>query len=356
MTHANAMPIQKGQTNRKPRRNTMAPQHTKPQSLTRRRCLAAGAAGALAIGLPARLAAAATSVRQGYQTNIWGMPTYYLLKSGYLEKHGIAVEEFAVPSGNLTMQQMVARQVDLGTYAAQSFIIGNAKGGLIAIALIEHVGKTARITTRKDLNITKVEELRGRRIANQTGSSVGNVFVDSIMPQHGLKKGDYVEVRMDVNNMVAALAAKTVDAMVNVEPYNVIAVADGIGSDLVDFSGVDSMPVFMAATPDFVQSKPDAVVAYLKAWLDVANDFKAAPQKVADVIYKFYADKGYNMSLDTFTRALSRVEVNPGFPRDFQPYMQQQAEILLADKKVSAIPDWKTALRPDFIDRARGAS
>ena len=77
----------------------MAPQHTKPQSLTRRRCLAAGAAGVVAIGLPARLAAAATSVRQGYQTNIWGMPTYYLLKSGYLEKHGIAVEEFRRPGG-----------------------------------------------------------------------------------------------------------------------------------------------------------------------------------------------------------------------------------------------------------------
>jgi NitT/TauT family transport system substrate-binding protein len=220
-------------------------------------------------------------------------PRITCLKSGYLEKHAIAAEEFAVPSGNLTMQQMVARQVDLGTYAGQSFIIGNAKGGLVAIALIEHVGKTARITTRKDLNITKVEELRGRRIANQTGSSVGNVFVDTIMPQHGLNKGDYVEVRMDVNNMVAALAAKTVDAMVNVEPYNVIAVADGIGSDLLDFSGVDPMPVFMAATPDFVQSKPDTVIAYLKAWLDVAGDFKNAPQKVADVIYKFYADKGY---------------------------------------------------------------
>ncbi len=79
-------------------------------------------------------AAAAETIRQGYQTNIWGMPTYYLMKSGYLEKHGLAFEEFAVPSGNLTMQQMVARQVDLGTYAGQSFIIGNAKGGLIAIA------------------------------------------------------------------------------------------------------------------------------------------------------------------------------------------------------------------------------
>src|SRR6516164_9164349 len=265
----------------------------RPLMLTRRQ-LTAGAAGALALGLRPRSAPAATAtIRQGYQTNIWGMPTYYLLKSGYLDKHGIAVEEFAVPSGNLTMQQMVARQVDLGTYAGQSFIIGNAKGGLIAIALIEHVGKTARVTARKDLNITKVEELRGRRIANQTGSSVGNVFVDTIMPQHGLHKGDYVEVRMDVNNMVATLAAKTVDAMVNVEPYNVIAVADGIGSDLLDFSGVDSMPVFMAATPDFVQAKPDVIIAYLKAWLDVSNDFRNSPQKVADVIYQFYADKGY---------------------------------------------------------------
>jgi ABC-type nitrate/sulfonate/bicarbonate transport system substrate-binding protein len=330
---------------------------TTPSTLTRRHYLAVSGAGVLALGLGAtRGVAAPETIRQGYQTNIWGMPTYYLMKSGYLEKHNLAVEEFAVPSGNLTMQQMVARQVDLGTYAGQSFIIGSAKGGLIAIALIEHVGKTARITTRKDLNITKVEELRGLKIANQTGSSVGNVFVDTIMPQHGLKKGDYQEVRMDVNNMVAALAAKTVDAMVNVEPYNVIAVADGIGSDLIDFSSVDPMPVFMAATPEFVQQRPDTVIAYLKAWLDVAQDFKNNPKKVADVIYGFYADKGYKIPLDVFATALSRVEVSPGFPGDLKPYMQEQAEILLRDKKIDAIPDWTKALRPDLMERARSGA
>jgi ABC-type nitrate/sulfonate/bicarbonate transport system substrate-binding protein len=311
----------------------------------------------LALGLGStRGVAAPETIKQGYQTNIWGMPTYYLMKSGYLEKHNLAAEEFAVPSGNLTMQQMVARQVDLGTYAGQSFIIGSAKGGLIAIALIEHVGKTARVTTRKDLNITKVEELRGLKIANQTGSSVGNVFVDTIMPQHGLKKGDYQEVRMDVNNMVAALAAKTVDAMVNVEPYNVIAVADGIGNDLIDFSGVDRMPVFMAATPEFIEQKPDTAVAYLKAWLDVAHDFKENPKKVADVIFGFYKDKGYTMSIDTFATALSRVEVNPGFPADLNPYMQEQAQILLQDKKIGAIPDWSKALRTDFMAKAKAGA
>ncbi|MFZ0606455.1 MAG: ABC transporter substrate-binding protein [Xanthobacteraceae bacterium] len=329
---------------------------TQSIKLSRRQYLTAAGAGALALGLgPARQAAAAVTIRQGYQTNIWGMPTYYLMKSGYLEKHGLSVEDFAVPSGNITMQQMVARQVDLGTYAGPSFIIGNVKGGLIAIAMIEHVGKTARIVARKDLNITKIEDLRGKRIANQTGSSVGNDLVDIVLPHYGLNKGDYTEVRMDVNNMVAALAAKTVDAMANVEPYNVIAVADGIGTDLGDFSAFDPMPVFMAATPDFIEKNPDAVVAYLKAWLDAAKDFKTSPQKVNDVIYKFYADKGYKMSHDTFATALSRVEVNPSFP-DLKSYMQQQAEILIKSKIINTVPDWSKALRPDFMEKAKAGA
>ena len=327
------------------------PQH----GLTRRHYLAASGAAALSAGL-ARPAWALETVRQGYQTNIWGMPTYYLMRSGLLEKHGVKFEEFAVPSGNLTMQQMVARQVDVGTYAGQSLILGNAKGGLSAIALIEYVGKTGRVVARKDLGITKLEQLKGMKIANQVGSSIASVFTDTIGPQHGLKKGDYQEVRMDVNNMIAALAAKTVDAMVNVEPYNVIAVADGIGVDLIDFSSVDRMPVFMAATPDFIEKSPETVVAYLRAWLDVARDFKENPKKVADVIYSFYTDKGYKMSIDSFKKALSRVEVDPGFPSDLKPYMQEQAEILLREKKINAIPDWSKALRPDFMEKARAAT
>ena len=326
------------------------------KTITRRHYLAASGASLLAVSLGftrRSVAQTAAVIRQGYQTNVWGMPTYYLLRSGLLEKHGIKFEEFAVPSGNLTMQQMVARQVDVGTYAGQSFTIGNAKGGLVAIALIEYVGKTARVTARKDLGITKLEELRGKKIANQVGSSVATVFTDTIGPQHGLKKGDYQEVRMDVNNMVAALAAKTVDAMVNVEPYNIIAEADGLATTVMDYWNVDKMPVFMAATPEFVTRSGDAIVAYLKAWLDVSHDFTENPNKVADAIYGFYSSKGYSMSEDTFRKALATIDVDPGFPSDLGPYMQHHAEVLLKERKIAAIPDWSKALRPEFIERAR---
>src|SRR5436190_18530397 len=322
------------------------------KTIARRQALAAGA-GMLATGLgSARPAFALETIRQGFQTNIWGMPTYYLLRSGLLEKRGISFEEFAVPSGNLTMQQMVARQVDLGTYAGQSFIIGHDKGGLVAIAEIEQVGKTAQVVTRKDLNISKVEQLKGLKVANQTGSSVGNIFVDIIAPKAGLKKGDFQEIRMDVNNMVAAMAAKTVDAMVNVEPYCEIAVAEGIGVSIMDYSSVDKMPVFMAATPDFVQKNPDTVIAYLKAWQEVARDFKDNPAKVSDVIHSYFTSKGFTMSRDTLAKALARVEVSPGFPSNLEPDLQRDAEVLLREKKIERIPDWKKALRPDFWAKA----
>jgi NitT/TauT family transport system substrate-binding protein len=326
---------------------------TSNKGITRRHYLAASGAGVLAAGLGMRPARAAlVTVRQGYQTNMWGMPTYYLMRSGLLEKHGVKFEEFAVPSGNLTMQQQVARQVDFGTYAGPSLCIGYDKGGLVAIAFIENVGKTARVMARKDLGITKVEQLKGLKVANQTGSSTGNIFVDQIATSAGLHKGDYQEIRMNVNDMVAAMAAKTVDAMVNVEPYNAIAEADGLANTLVDYYNFDKLPVFMAATPEFVEKSPQTVVAYLKAWLEVEKDFKNNPKKVADVIYSFYTSKGYKMAHDTFAKALARVEVQPGWPNDITPYMQTQAEILLKEKKIKTIPDWSKALRTDFLKQA----
>lgn len=329
----------------------------KRDGLTRRHVLAATGATALTAGFGGIAAAqATTTIRQGYQTNIWGMPTYYLMKSGYLEKRGLKTEDFAVPSGNLTMQQMVARQVDMGTYAGPSLLIGHDKGGLVAIAQIETVGATGALVVRKDLGITKVADLKGKKIANQTGSSIGNIFVDQVLPANGLKKGDFQEVRMNVDNMIAAMTAKTVDAMVNIEPYNAITEAEGIGTIVVNLEKYDNVPVFMAATPDFVDKHPDAVVAYLKAWLDVKRDFKENPKKVSDVIYSFFTSKGYTMKPETFATAMGRVTVDPGFPKDLVPYMTKHAEVLLQEKKISAMPDFKKVLRTDFMDKAQSGS
>ena len=44
--------------------------------------------------------------------------------------------------------------------------------------------------------------------------------------------------------------------------------------------------------------------------------------------------------------------MSPGFPADLQAYLQKEAEILLREKKINAMPDWKKALRPDLWAKA----
>ena len=73
---------------------------------------------------------------------------------------------------------------------------------------------------------------------------------------------------------------------------------------------------------------------------------------MADVIYSFFTSKGYTISPETFAQALARVEVDPGFPADLTPGLQRDAEVLLREKKISAIPDWRKALRPDLWAKA----
>jgi len=326
----------------------------KSPMISRRHLLAGAGAGIVITGLGpfGRPAFAMGKIRQGYQTNIWGMPTYYMMQSGILKEMGIETEEFAVPSGNLTMQQMVARQVDMGTYAGPSLLIGHDKGGLVGIAKIQNVGGTIRVMARKDLGLKKMEDLAGKKVANQTGSSVGNIFVDQLAPKYGLTKGTFQEVRMNVNDMVAALAAKTVDAMVCVEPYNAIAEAEDIGTTIVSYTDVDPLPVFMAATPDFADQHGDTIVTYLKGWLKIADDFKNNPDNVAKVIHGFYTSKGYKLNETTMKNALSGIVVDPGFPNDLGPYMTKHADSLLAAKKIKAIPDMAKVLRTEFMEKA----
>ena len=129
---------------------------------------------------------------------------------------------------------------------------------------------------------------------------------------------------------------------------------EGIATTVVSLYDYDPMPVFMAATPEFVDKNPQAVVEYLRAWLDVGKELKQNPRKAGDVIYGFFTSKGYTMSRETFSKALANVEVDIGFPADVRSYLQPIAEGLLKEKKISAIPDWNKALRPQFMEKARG--
>ena len=297
---------------------------TANKGLTRRQALATAGAGVLAAGFGVRPALALETVRQGYQTNMWGMPTYYLLRSGLLEKHGVKFEEFAVPSGNLTMQQMVARQVDMGTYAGPSFAIGHDKGGLLAIAMIEYVGKTARVMARKDLGITKVEQLRG-----QEGRQPDRILDrqhfrrpdrDQGRPEEGRLPGNPHE-RERHGGGHGGQNRRCDGAMSSPTTRSQRLTASPV--TISEFDNFDKLPVFMAATPEFVAEKPGHRGRLSQGVARSRQGLQEQPEQGRRIDLFVLHVEGLQLSKDTFAKALARVEVQPGWPSDLKPYMTQ---------------------------------
>ncbi len=159
---------------------------------------------------------------------------------------------------------------------------------------------------------------------------------------------------MDVNNMVSALASKTVDAMVNVEAYNALAEDEGMATTIVDgFSSVDDAGVHGGHAGD--SRRRAAIPSWpISGLRSISGDAEEGSQGRGRL--RLLKEEGYKMSLDTFQKALAKVEVNPGFPPDLKPYMQEQAEVLVRAKTIPSIPDWDKVLRPEFMERARAGA
>jgi ABC-type nitrate/sulfonate/bicarbonate transport system substrate-binding protein len=289
-------------------------------------------------------------VRLGYQTNIWGMPLLVAIQSGAFAKYNVPIKEIQVTSGNKTRDLMVGGQADMGTFAAPAFIIGADKGELQAIGVVAYVPRTLSLMAKP--TIARVQDLRGKKIGMQPGASSAILAVTKILPSFGLAQGDYQAVNVDVSNMVQALAQGSIDGFIGVEPYNAIAVAQGIGKRLLDYGKYDLLPVFLNVRPEFAREHPESVTAIMQGMLATRDFFKQDPAKAINLIYGFYTGQGLRIDKNVVVDAVTRLDVNVGFKPGLREYLQETAEAQLKAGQIKAIPDWNKALVPGFLVQA----
>ena len=160
------------------------------------------------------------------------------------------------------------------------------------------------------------------------------------MPGGGLKKGDYQEVRMDVNDMVAAMAAKTVDAMINIEPYNAIAESDGMATR-DGFSTSTNCRCSWRRRRISCRKTPTRLSPISRRGSKLRGTSRPSRRKSPRSSIRFTPQKATPWQTTHSPKLWREVEVDPGLPSDLAPYMQHQADVLLAEKKINAVPDWQ---------------
>lgn len=289
-------------------------------------------------------------VRLGYQTNIWGMPLLVAIQSGAFAKYNVPIKEIQVTSGNKTRDLMVAGQADMGTFAAPAFIIGADKGELQAIGVVAYVPRTISLVAKPAM--ARVQDLKGRKIGLQPGASISILAVTKILPSFGLAEGDYQAVNVDVSNMIQALAQGSIDGFVGVEPYNAIAVAQGIGRRLLDYGKYDLLPVFLNVRPEFARAHPESVTAIMEGMLATRDLFRRDPTRATDLISTFYTNQGLKVDKNVVLDAVTRLDVNVGFKPGLREYLQDTAAVQLKAGQIKAIPNWDKAVIAQFLVQA----
>jgi sulfonate transport system substrate-binding protein len=293
-----------------------------------------------------------TTVRLGYQPDLLGAIAMVALKENLFESVGSKVEARRVVTGRQIRDAMIAGHLDLGNYGGPTFVIGAAKGDLVAVAVFAHAGRSFHIIVPKDAPTKTVADLKGKKIGGILGGSVYPIFRNRIAPKFGLTDKDYEAINVDGPDQLSALATKQVDAIAAVEPFVSIGEEQGIARSIADYSPYDLSPVILCARPEFAEQHPEALVTFLKAWIKAANVLKSEPARAAKIVGEVYRDQGYTLGDGVIAKALGRYDIRVDFSPDLREYLQVTADDLIRAKSIAKAPDWSKVLRTEFLEKA----
>ncbi|MBX9589372.1 MAG: ABC transporter substrate-binding protein [Hyphomonadaceae bacterium] len=296
---------------------------------------------------------AAAALAFGYQNTSWGAIGMIAEAEGMFKKAGGNVTVYRFDSGKTTRDAMVAGRVDIGVLGATPFVVGAAKGEVVAIGMAMYAGKTLSVVAGARSGIADMRQLKGKKIGSQIGSATDSVFQNKILPAFGIAAGDVTIVNIPHPNHIAAVAANSIDAFAGVEPFPSVAEVNGLGKVLVDYSKWDITPVILTANRSAIEQKREAVVAFLRGWLKAIELYRTDPGKAVAIVTKHFQSQGFEITDRAIKLLLSKIDVNPDFIPELRDYLTNEAQTLVANKQIAAVPDWTVRLDASLLSEAR---
>lgn len=266
-------------------------------------------------------------------------------------KFGIRLEERMFAKGLDIVPGILAGEIDLAASALDAAIAGRAAGAPVFVVAGFAKGG-ARIVVRKDAGISKVEDLKGRKIGTARGGAQ-ELLLYAELGKHGLSQKDVQVLFLAYADLNQALQSGQLDAISQSEPQSSQAIRQGYGVELLKpYDTEMGEPVRALVMTEKLYRNHDLALRTMKCFVESTRDFLAHPSDAE----KYVREQMFRGALaaDEYKDALG----NASFTTDITPeHVQVTADLMVkyGVGKLPKAPQSKDFVRLDLLEQAKQA-
>src|ERR1044072_4858429 len=191
-----------------------------------------------------------------------------LKEKGLLEKEfardGISIRWVQTLGSNKALEFLNAGSIDFGSTAGAAALIGKINGNPIKSIYVYSRPEWTALVTRKDTGITKVEDLKGKRIAVTRGTDP-HIFLVRALQEAKLTEKDVKLVLLQHPDGRTALERGDVDAWAGLDPLMAAAEVESGGQLFYRNAGAHTSGV-LHVSESFTKENPARVERVHKAY------------------------------------------------------------------------------------------
>ena len=281
-------------------------------------------------------------VRMGSLKLIHSITPYFYEK---FAPAGMVIEVIPFESPTECKNAVVTKSVDFGTFGIAAGILGAAAREPVVI-VGSACNRGMAVVVKKDSDIQKLVELKGKRVAIWPGSTQ-EVFILERLRMEGLGIRDIQPVRVSFSEMHAALARGDVDAYVGAEPGPGVSIAAGIGRVLeYPYSTpMGSLNMVLGTYSDMIATKPKLVREMVELQRKASEYAMAHREEMVAMTVQKLGQKREAIEISA-----PNVELNWRMSPEMVAQTKTYAEHMLALKQIKQLPDFASFLNTSFSD------
>ncbi|MPZ68039.1 MAG: transporter substrate-binding domain-containing protein [Actinobacteria bacterium] len=293
------------------------------------------------------------SIKVGGQASITGSVDMIGLEKGFFEEEGLDVELIRLSSGKEVRDALISGSVNVGGVAPAPFAAAASSGELLAIATLGLIGDSVAVLAGADSGIETLEDLKGKKVGSQEGSSSELIFLGKVLPSVGYSADDVTMVNTEEADHPAVLASGQVDAVIANEPFISIAEQEGIGYIVTPYTPFDPFPNLVLGQRGYVDDNGEAVQRYVTAHVKTMQWMAENTEEAVEIIVADLSAQGVDLEPDIVASALGKVNLTPEFPSDLAEYLSETFQLLAGAGQVEGDePNWSDMIEPKFLDEA----